>query len=94
MTDHELKTWPTYYAAVAEGRKRFEARQNDRDFRMGDRLHLREWDPKAKAYTGRAAWYRVTYMMEGGVGLDLGLPVGLCIMSIWPTTAPGPGSGS
>ena len=54
MTRHELKTWPKYFAAVRSGQKRFEIRRNDRDFKVGDILVLREFDPEDDAYTGQA----------------------------------------
>lgn len=43
---HELKIWPQYYARVANGSKTFEIRHNDRDYQSGDKVILREWDPK------------------------------------------------
>lgn len=42
---HELKTWPVYFEALWSGRKRFEVRKNDRGFKTGDRLVLKECDP-------------------------------------------------
>jgi len=42
---HELKTWPEFFNQTRSDRKRFELRQADRDFRVGDHLLLREWDP-------------------------------------------------
>lgn len=52
MTTHSLKTWPSYWIAVKEGRKRFEVRRHDRDFAVGDMLLLRMWDPSAKPVGG------------------------------------------
>lgn len=45
-TEHELKCWPQYMARIASGQKQFEIRKNDRDYQVGDRLILREYDPK------------------------------------------------
>ena len=44
-TPHELKTWPEFFTETRSGRKKFELRRNDRDFRVGDQLLLKEWDP-------------------------------------------------
>jgi hypothetical protein len=65
MTTHELKTWPRYFGAVASGAKAFEARKDDRGFRIGDRIILREWDPEAQAYTGARLERYVTYILRG-----------------------------
>lgn len=46
MQVHELKIWPQHYARVANGTKTFEIRNNDRGYQAGDKVILREWDPK------------------------------------------------
>lgn len=63
---HDLKTWPEYFDAVSEGRKRFEVRRNDRDFRVGDVLVLRRWCPASQAYNGDKIEVGVTYVLAGG----------------------------
>lgn len=64
---HELKTWPEFYAEIAGGRKTCELRRDDgRDFRIGDHLRLREWDPDAGRYTGREVTVEVTHIMPSG----------------------------
>ena len=71
MTRHELKTWPKYFAAVRSGQKRFEIRRNDRDFKVGDVLALREYDPETEAYTGQVEERQITFLLSeedyGGV---------------------------
>jgi Domain of unknown function (DUF3850) len=64
--DHELKSWPIYFEEVLAGRKTFEVRKNDRGFRTGDRVHLREWDPATGAYTGRELRLRIAYLGPPG----------------------------
>lgn len=59
---HALKILPEYFEAVRNGRKTFELRNNDRDFRVGDYLALNEWD--GDHYTGRTELVEVTYMMN------------------------------
>jgi hypothetical protein len=61
-----LKTWPEYFAAVLDGSKTFEARFDDREFEVGDELHLREWNPETREYTGRATRRTVSYKLNGG----------------------------
>lgn len=79
MTTHELKTWPGAFQAILDGKKTYEIRVNDRDFQVGDNLHLREFDAEAGAYSGRELTVRVTYMTRGG---EWGLPDNLCVMAI------------
>lgn len=50
---HNLKTWPEYFQAVIDGKKTFEIRKNDRDFKVGNELLLQEYDPEQETYTGR-----------------------------------------
>lgn len=79
MKTHELKTWPEPFAAVWSGEKRYEIRQDDRGFAVGDLVNLREWRPSNERYTGRVASCAVTYLSRGP---DWGLPAGLVVMSI------------
>lgn len=81
MAQHRLKTWPEYFEGVAGGSKTFEVRKNDRDFRIGDTLVLREFGTETRlvedekgnlvrrafdAYTGRECRRTVTYILHGG----------------------------
>ncbi len=76
---HDLKTWPEFFQAVLDGKKRFEIRRDDRGFMEGDTLVLKEWDPGLNPglsgdlnYTGRKIRVRVTYKLHGGMfGVDL-----------------------
>jgi len=78
MTTHELKLWTVFFEDTY--RKPFELRRNDRGFKVGDRLHLREWDREMRAYTGRECMREVLYVLpegspglaDGYVGLGLG----------------------
>jgi len=60
---HELKTWPDFYAKVRSGEKPFEVRKNDRDFKVGDVLHLHEWSPE-KGYSGNSMQIEITYILN------------------------------
>jgi ASC-1-like (ASCH) protein len=61
---HELKCWPEYFGAVWCGKKNFEVRKNDRGYRVGDELILREWNPNIESYTGRMLRMEVTYILD------------------------------
>lgn len=56
------KILPQYFDAVASGKKKFELRLNDFEIAEGDTLVLEEWDPEAKAYTGRSLEKTATYV--------------------------------
>ena len=76
---HELKILPEYYRAVVERRKTFEVRKNDRNFTVGDRVRLCEYDPAYICkYTGRVWYGRITYILDD----PLYCKEGFVIMSI------------
>ncbi|MGE7650500.1 ASCH/PUA domain-containing protein [Peribacillus frigoritolerans] len=59
---HGLKIHPKYFESVITGDKTFEIRKNDRDYSVGDRLFLNEFDPANQQYTGRRTRVIVTYI--------------------------------
>ena len=76
---HELKTWPIFYQAIWEGNKTFEVRKNDRNFKVGDQLILKEWRLQTESYTGRAMSVDVLYTLSGG---QFGIEAGFVVMGI------------
>ncbi len=56
-----LKIAPEYFEAQKAGKKKFEIRRNDRDFQVGDKLKLCEWND---GYTGRDITVRIEYMTD------------------------------
>lgn len=78
MKVHELKTVQPWFDLVAEGKKKFELRKNDRDFKWGDILVLREYNPRTETYMGNDIVVRVIGVLEQFVGLQQGY----CILSI------------
>lgn len=62
MKMHELKILPEYFEAVTSGRKKFEIRKNDRDYKVGDLLYLREWN--GENFTGDSYKAEVTYITD------------------------------
>lgn len=78
MAHHELKTWPAPFQAVIDGKKTYEFRRNDRNFQVGDRLWLREWNNETAQYTGRNAVAEVSYITQR----SFGLPEGFAILAL------------
>lgn len=89
---HELKCHPGPFQAVKDGSKTFEWRKDDRGYKVGDTLWMREWDPDAvrqkyrhgqfhelqDGYTGDEISRTVTYIIREGFGI----PDGYCIMGL------------
>lgn len=74
---HDLKILPQYFEAVKTGKKKFELRKNDRDYKVGDEIHLEEWEP-AGGYTGRDIVKEITYVLKDCE--RFGLKDGYCII--------------
>lgn len=66
MKAHELKIKPRFFREVINCEKTFELRYNDRDFKVGDVLVLREYD---EGYTGHMAIVEVTSILSDFDGL-------------------------
>jgi hypothetical protein len=86
MTEHELKCWPEPFKDVLDGVKLCEVRKNDRDFKVGDVLLLREWRRERDThlggdFTGQRVRMRITHVVAGGL---FGLPADMCVLSISP----------
>jgi hypothetical protein len=69
---HDLKCWPEYFAPLADGRKPFELRLNDRPYAVGDTLLVREYEPVTRSYSGRSVRCLVTCLVAGGPWLAPG----------------------
>lgn len=74
--DHELKCLQPHFDLVAASIKSFELRENDRDFRTGDIILLREYTEKGD-YTGKECIIEVKHILLQHPGL---MP-GYCMMS-------------
>jgi hypothetical protein len=88
MKVHELKCWPAYFQALAEGRKTCEVRRADRPFAEGDTLYLREWDPATQEYSGQKLRATVTHVLPGG---QFGVEKGFVVLSVRVTHLLGEG---
>ena len=82
---HEVKSWPHLFEAIMAGQKRHELRRNDRDYRVGDVLILREYLPASGEYSGRQLTVEVTYLTSTSTPCaisDSVLMDGYCILSV------------
>lgn len=60
-----LKIRPEYFEAVKSGKKTFEVRRNDRGFKVGDIVVLREIDALDNyQFTGRRIEVEITYILD------------------------------
>ena len=84
---HILKTDPNVFVDVVEGTKTFEIRKDDRNFKVGDLILLRQTrytceemeNGKPLEYTGQEARFTISYILHGPI---YGLVDGWAIMSI------------
>ncbi len=73
MAVHNLKTLPQLFKAQENGKKNFEIRNtSDRVFKVGDRVHLHEWDQSKQDYTGKILSRKITYVLSEFEGLATG----------------------
>lgn len=79
MKTHYLKVWTKQFDAVRRGAKTHEVRKGDRDYRAGDIIILRDFDPAAREYTGKCIEVQVTFITRGGT---FGIPDDISVMSI------------
>ncbi|MGA8121086.1 DUF3850 domain-containing protein [Rouxiella badensis] len=79
MQTHELKIKPEHFDPVFTGVKTAELRINDRGYKAGDLLKLREFSNGD--YTGSYVWRRVTHVADVG-----DLSEGYVLLSMTPAT--------
>jgi len=75
MEQHELKTIQPYFDELVNGNKTFELRKNDRGFKIGDTLILREYLPKCNDYTLRSLNFVITHILENYQGIEKGYAI-------------------
>lgn len=78
---HTLKTDPEPFAEVKAGTKKYEVRRFDRDFRVGDRLVLTEFDRETRRYSGDKLVVKVVHILPPG---SYGLPEDIGVLGIEP----------
>jgi hypothetical protein len=61
--DYEVKSWPWFFEPMVAKKKTHDMRDmRDRSYKIGDRMLLREFDPRDGKYTGRCALATITYI--------------------------------
>lgn len=80
---HQIRLLTKYFDDVLSGKKSFELRKNDRDYKVGDILEMTEF--KDGKNTGRMARMIVTYFLDGFTGIE----DGYCILGTAPMNEDG-----
>jgi hypothetical protein len=78
MKIHELKCIEPYFSDMRREQKTFEIRKDDRKFKEGDILLLRDYDQITKKYSGREILCHIVYIIPEGQ--FEGLAPGYCAM--------------
>lgn len=74
---HDIKTETEYYQQIEQGKKKFELRKNDRNYKVYDMVTLLE--SVNGILTGRKLGpFEIQYVLEGG---KFGLDPGHCIFN-------------
>lgn len=76
--EHSIKIQKQYFNKVLSKEKTFELRKNDRNYKIGDTLILKEIDDH-DLNTGHSVTVEITYILNGPC---YGLEAGFCIMSV------------
>jgi hypothetical protein len=66
MIDHTLKTLTPFFEDIENGLKTFEVRINDRNFKVGDRCILLQWNKAMDCHEKGSIEVEITYILEGG----------------------------
>lgn len=74
---HDLKTESKYFQDIVKCVKKFEVRKNDRNFKVGDTLKLREISNGK--FTGQEYFVYIIYILPGG---QFGIEKDYCVMGI------------
>ncbi len=93
-TEHKLKVHPPHWKDIADGAKRVEIRFDDRGYKPGDVLVLREYVPHRHdgysadyfggEYTGNVCRRTISHVLPGG---QFGLEHGYVALSLFEETA-------
>lgn len=69
-TVHQLKTIQPHFDDVLWGRKTFEIRKNDRNFKVGDYLILEKYNQETKQYEHGQVVVEITHILKDYPAID------------------------
>jgi hypothetical protein len=72
MSTHVLKCKNPYFEECWHKRKPFEVRRCDRDFKEGDTVILKEYNPVGNIYSGREITAQISYILMKFDGIKKG----------------------
>lgn len=78
--NHQLKITRGNFCEVQEGNMSFQLRKDDRDFNVGDVIHLQEID-EDKVLTGRSQAAIIGYILRAGEGTS-GIEEGYALLNL------------
>lgn len=65
MTTHIVKSWPQFFEPIVAGIRTSDMRdKTERNYQIGDRMLLQEYDPFKGAYTGREQEVEITHIIS------------------------------
>lgn len=85
MNIHRIKSWPKFFQPLSNGQRTHELRRNDREYKVGDVLELREFLYNEKVYSGRViqmAITSITSASEPCAVSEEALHIEFCILSV------------
>lgn len=85
---HKVKCINPYFEDVLAGRKSFEIRKNDRNYKVGDLMILWEYNPEREMFMNRHCLVEIVYVFEGVKYGKYGLHKGYVILGIKNFEAP------
>lgn len=79
--DHEIKLACGFIESIIIGKKLFEVRKDDRQYEVGNRIKMKEWDNTNKVFTGKWVIVEILFILRGEEGVMYGLQEGYCCWS-------------
>jgi len=67
---HKVAVWPQNFNDIISGKKKFDVRKDDRNFKIDDTLMLCEWSPETRTYTGLFSNFKIVDIVDGGLCIE------------------------